>query len=159
MISVSTTVPVNPADADVRLERGDVWDGLVAKANNALPFVPSMGYCEVLSQEGNVMEREIEFRGDRFLERITLEPEHTVTFLRHRGPVLGTIRNEIIEDDAGELQLRFSFDLELEGAEPGSHAERDYEETMSADYLKAAETTLNAIRRAVREGQSLLPTP
>lgn len=158
MISVSTTVPVNPQDADVRLGRSDVWAGLVAKANNALPFVPSMSYCEVLSQEGNVMEREIEFRGDRFLERITLEPEHTVTFLRHRGPVLGTIRNEIVQGADNELQLRFSFDLELEGAEPGGQAERDYEATMSADYLKAAESTLNAIRRAVREGRQLLPT-
>ena len=27
--------------------RADVWDGLVLKANNALPFVPSMTFCEV----------------------------------------------------------------------------------------------------------------
>jgi acetylaranotin biosynthesis cluster protein L len=67
--------------------------------------------------------------------------------------VLGTILNEILEDDAGALALRFSFDLELEGVEAGSQAEQDYEATMKADYLKAVDATLSAIRRWVREGE------
>jgi hypothetical protein len=66
--------------------------------------------------------------------------------------VMGTILNEILEDENGELELRFSFDLELEGAAPGSQEEKDYEETMKGDYAKAVESTLAAIRRWVREG-------
>jgi hypothetical protein len=66
---------------------------------------------------------------------------------------MGTILNEILEDEDGELELRFSFDLELEGAEPGSQEEKDYEETMKGDYAKAVESTLAAIRRWVREGE------
>ena len=154
MISVSYKVPVNPEGTDVELSRADVWKGLEAKAHNALPYVPSMTMCEVQDEGENWIEREIEFRGQRLGERITLEPQHTVRFDRTSGEVMGTILNEILEDADGELELRFSFDLELEGVEPGSDAEIEYEETMKADYAKAVESTLAAIRRWVREGAS-----
>jgi hypothetical protein len=154
MISVSYKIPVNPEGTDVALGRADVWKGLEAKANNALPFVPSMSFCEVTERDENVIVREIEFRGDRLGERVTLEPQETVRFERISGPVMGTILNEILEDSDGELELRFSFDLELEGVEPGSQEETDYEETMKGDYEKAVESTLAAIRRWVREGET-----
>jgi hypothetical protein len=155
MISVSSSVPVNPPDTDVVLARADVWRGLEAKANNALPFVPAMTVCEVQSRTDTTIEREIEFRGERLGEHITLEPEQTVTFERTSGSVLGTIRNEILEDAEGALSLRFSFDLELQGVAAGSPEEAEYETTMKGDYLKAADATLTAIRRAVREGAPL----
>ena len=154
MISVSYKIPVNPEGTDVTLTRGDVWKGLEAKANNALPFVPSMSYCEVLERDENLIVREIEFRGDRLGERVTLEPQETVRFERTSGPVMGTNLNEILEGPDGELELRFSFDLELEGVEPGSKEETDYEATMKGDYEKAVESTLAAIRRWVREGDT-----
>jgi hypothetical protein len=152
MISVSYKIPVNPEGTDVTLSRADVWKGLEAKANNALPFVPSMSYCEVSERSENLIIREIEFRGERFGERVTLNPQETVVFERTSGSVMGTILNEILEDEAGELELRFSFDLELEGVEAGSKEETDYEETMKGDYEKAVEATLSAIRRWAREG-------
>ena len=46
MIFVTHQLPVN-VPGEPRLDRAAVWDGLVLKANNALPFVPSMTYCEV----------------------------------------------------------------------------------------------------------------
>jgi hypothetical protein len=153
MISVSYSVPVNPEGTDVRLNRADVWKGLEMKAHNALPYVPSMTSCEVQEEGDNGLQREIEFRGQRLGERITFTPQETVRFDRTSGDVLGSILNEILEDDAGELSLRFSFDLELEGVEPGSAAETEYEETMKGDYEKAVESTLAAIRRWVGEGQ------
>ena len=39
MIFVSHRLPVNE-DGQPELAQADVWDGLVLKANNALPFVP-----------------------------------------------------------------------------------------------------------------------
>jgi hypothetical protein len=115
--------------------------------------VPSMTLCEVRERGENLIVREIEFRGERLGERVTLEPQERVRFERTHGAVLGTILNEILERDDGELELRFSFDLQLVWAEPGSQEERDYEATMKGDYLKAVDTTLNAIRRWVREGE------
>jgi hypothetical protein len=151
MISVANSVQVNPPEETVSLDREDVWRGLVLKAENALPFVPAMTVCEVKEQTETHILREIEFRGQRFGERITFEPGKSVRFDRTFGPVLGSIRNEILEDAKGDLLLRFSFDLELEGVEAGSKEELDYEATMKQDYLKAAGATLAATRRMVAE--------
>jgi len=149
MIYVTNAIPVN-AEGEPELTRSDVWSGLVMKADNALPFVPAMTLCEVLERRGeHEFDRDIEFRGQRFTERITLEPESRVTFTRIAGDVLGTIANEIEERD-GELFLRFSFALVLKGVAPGSAEEADYAEGMKGDYLKAVEATLGAIRRVAR---------
>ena len=150
MIFVSHALPVNVPD-EPRLGRQQVWEGLVLKANNALPFVPSMTYCEVIQRHGDtVFDRDIDFRGARFTERITLEQPHRVTFTRIAGPVLGTIANEI-EGPEDDLKLRFSFALVVEGVEGGSAAEQEYADSMTGDYLKAVAATLNAMRRLAEE--------
>ena len=117
------------------------------KANNALPFVPAMTYCEVTQRHSDtVFDRDIDFRGQRFTERITLEAPHRVTFTRIAGPVLGTIANEVIDGQDG-LALRFSFALVVLGVAGGSAEEQAYADSMTGDYLKAVAATLNAMRR------------
>ena len=146
MIFVSHALPVNVPD-EPRLDRAAVWDGLVLKANNALPFVPSMTFCEVTQRHGDtVFDRDIDFRGERFTERITLEAPHRVVFTRIAGPVLGTIANEI-EGTEDDLRLRFSFALVVTGVAGGSPAEKEYANSMTDDYLKAVAATLDAMRR------------
>jgi Domain of unknown function (DUF1857) len=146
MIFVSHALPVNVPD-EPKLAPANVWDGLVLKANNALPFVPAMTYCEVTRRHSDtVFDRDIDFRGQRFTERITLEAPHRVTFTRIAGPVLGTIANEIETTDE-ELALRFSFALVIHGVVGGSQAEQEYADSMTGDYLKAVAATLNAMRR------------
>ena len=97
MFTVSRALPVNPPDADAsgpRLTRADVWRGLELKANNALPFVPSITHCVVTERTSDHdFVREIEFRGERSHEHVTLEPEERVTFERLTGKVSGTILN------------------------------------------------------------------
>jgi hypothetical protein len=146
MIFVTHALPVN-AEGEPHLARANVWDGLVLKANNALPFVPSMTYCEVTERYSDtVFDRDIDFRGERFTERITLEQPYRVTFTRTAGPVLGTIANEI-EGPEDDLRLRFSFALVVEGVEGGSPEEQEYADSMTGDYLKAVAATLTAMRR------------
>jgi hypothetical protein len=146
MIFVSHALPVNVPD-EPRLTPANVWDGLVLKANNALPFVPAMTYCEVTRRHSDtVFDRDIDFRGQRFTERITLEAPHRVTFTRIAGPVLGTIANEIQSTD-DDLALRFSFALVVMGVAGGSAEEQAYADSMTGDYLKAVAATLNAMRR------------
>ncbi|MBW8638449.1 DUF1857 family protein [Hoeflea sp. WL0058] len=155
MIEVSRQIPINEPGQPV-LTRSDVWQGLVMKADNALPFVPAMTHCEVKSREGkNVLVREIEFRGERCHERVTLTPEQQVEFVRLDGSVLGTILNNIEEDEDG-LGLRFSFKLTLAGEKDGSPAEKAYGETVEKDYLKAVDATLAAIRRLKGDRDALL---
>jgi len=151
MIFVSHQLPVN-VPGEPQLTPANVWDGLVLKANNALPFVPSMTYCEVTRRHSDtVFDRDIALsigqgRGERFTERITLEAPHRVTFTRIAGPVLGTIANEI-EGPADDLELRFSFALVVHGVAGGSAEEQAYADSMTGDYLKAVAATLNAMRR------------
>lgn len=152
MISFERSLPVNPPGATSRLSRAEVWRGLVLKADNALPFVPAMTHCQVVERASDTsFVREIEFKGDRMRERVTLEPERKVTFERLSGPVLGTIRNCIDESPGGDLSLRFEFELTLAGAAPGSPEERAYAESMRGAYLAAIDATLSAIRQ-MREG-------
>jgi hypothetical protein len=147
MIFVSHALPVNVPD-EPRLTPANVWDGLVLKANNALPFVPAMTYCEVTRRHSDtVFDRDIDFRGQRFTERITLEAPYRVTFTRIAGPVLGTIANEIESTDDGDLALRFSFALVVTGVAGGSAEEQAYADSMTGDYLQAVAATLNAMRR------------
>ncbi len=153
MIFVTHQLPVN-VPGEPHLDRAAVWRGLLLKADNALPFVPSMTYCAVTERYSDtVFDRDIEFRGERFTERITLEPRHRVTFTRIAGQVLGTIVNEIegganeIEGPEDDLKLRFSFALLIEGVEGGSAAEQEYADSMTADYLRAVAATLTAMRR------------
>ncbi len=108
------------------------------KANNALPFVPSMTFCEVTAtaQRHASSTATSTSAAQRFTERITLEEPHRVVFTRIAGPVLGTIANEI-EGPDDDLGLRFSFALVVAGVEGGSAAEQEYAESMTGDYLKA----------------------
>jgi hypothetical protein len=146
MIYVTHDMHVNEP-GQPQLSRQAVWDGLVLKANNALPFVPSMTHCEVTNRiSDTIFDREIEFRGQRFTERITLDKPRRVVFTRIAGPVLGTIANEI-EGGDNDLRLRFSFALNLIGVAPGSEEEHDYADSMTGDYLKAVSATLAAMRR------------
>ena len=147
MIFVSHALPVNVPD-EPRLTPANVWDGLVLKANNALPFVPAMTYCEVTQRlSDTVFDRDIDFRGQRFTERIMLEAPYRVTFTRIAGPVLGTIANEVESTDDGDLALRFSFALVVHGVAGGSAEEQAYADSMTGDYLQAVAATLNAMRR------------
>ena len=153
MIFVTHQLPVN-VPGEPRLDRAAVWDGLVLKANNALPFVPSMTFCEVTERYSDtIFDRDIDFRGDRFTERITLEAPHRVVFTRIAGPVLGTIANEI-EGSDDDLRLRFSFALVVGGAEGGSARETEYAESMTGDYLKAVAATLAAMRK-IKAGEAV----
>lgn len=153
MFRLSRATPVNdPADPEgPRLTRGQVWEGLVMKAENALPFVAKMTKCDVLERKENEILRDIEFRGEPARERVTLYPKELVRFERLSGKTLGTIENRIEENDEGKLQLRFSFALEREGIPPDSQEEREYAKQIEGDYLAAVDATLSAIRKAVAE--------
>ena len=157
MIKESRRILVNEPGHPV-LTRDDIWAGLVMKADNALPFVPGMTKCEVVERASSTsFVRAIEFRGDSCRERITLTTGSQVKFERLDGHVMGTILNDIDEGEDG-LGLRFSFALSLVGEEEGSPAEVEYGELIRAEYLKAVDATLGAIRRLKVERDDLIKT-
>jgi hypothetical protein len=145
MIFVSHVLPVN--GGGVSITKDQLWAGLVKKASNALPFVSSMSSCTVIDRiSDTVFDRDIVLGDGAYTERITLHEPNRVVFTRIAGDVLGTIANEI-EGDDDDLRLRFSFALVVSTAEPGSTEEEAYAEGMKADYLKAVESTIAAVKK------------
>lgn len=108
MIYSTATVPVNP-DGETRLTREQVWKGLVLKARDARLFLPPglCTRCEVVEESATHFVREATIAGADLREIVTLEPLSKVTFFQATGPREGAIVNQLFEDEAGALQLRF----------------------------------------------------
>jgi hypothetical protein len=151
MVKASRTIKVNTDPREPALSRSLVWRGLVMKAENPLPFVPVISHCRVIERGPNRLVREIVDKGDTITEFVTFEPERMVKFERTSGRVLGTILNEIVEDDDGALALKFTFQLTVEGIAPGSAAEREFAGQMEEGYLMAVAATLKAMRTFARD--------
>ena len=99
MVRATRTIKVNNDPADPPLTRSLVWRGLVMKAENPLPFVPVISSCTVIERRSDGLVREIVDKGDTITEIVTFQPERMVKFERTSGRVLGTILNEIVEDE------------------------------------------------------------
>jgi hypothetical protein len=152
MVHASRTIKVNADPKEPKLTRSLVWRGLVMKAENPLPFVPVITACRIVERQGDDrFVREIVDKGDTITEIVTLQPQRTVKFERTSGRVLGTIPNETADDGDGDLALKFTFRLSVEGIEPGSTAERDFAGQMEEGYLMAVAATLKAMRKLASE--------
>ncbi len=147
MVRASRTIKVNNDPADPPLTRSLVWRGLVMKAENPLPFVPAISSCKVIERRSDGLVREIVDKGDTITEIVTFQPERMVKFERTSGRVLGAILNEIVEDKNGDLALRFTFALSVEGLADGSAEETDFASQMEDGYLMAVRATLKAMRK------------
>src|SRR6267378_6652517 len=157
MYELTRTVRVNEPGKPV-LSRHDVWDGLIMKANNALPYVPQMKKCEVVERGAGWLLRDILLGEEPLREKVTFEPEQRVIFERVAGSEPGRIENIIGEDPQGNLTLTFSFALSKEGLAPGSDAETRHFAPMEGAYLGAVASTLGAVRRTVEErGREAIP--
>lgn len=157
MMHASRTIKVNADPGKAKLTRDLVWRGLVMKAENPLPFVPVITKCTVRERGVDRLTREIVDKGDTIVEEVTFRPQRMVKFERVSGRVLGTILNEIIEDDDGDLALRFTFTLTVEGIVAGSPAESEFAANMEQGYLMAVAATLKAMRKLAQD-DALSPT-
>ncbi|MGI8415483.1 MAG: SRPBCC family protein [Nakamurella sp.] len=145
MIEVTRSMPVNDGE-DLPLTVADVWDGLIEKATNPLPYVKSISECTVVDRFDGGLVREIVHVGQPVREVVTFYPQQRVHFVRTHGGARGTIDNELSSDDAGNPTLTFVFRIVVDGVEAGSPQESDFAEHMEADYLDAVRTTLAACR-------------
>lgn len=150
VFSFERTIEVNDDPDAPRLTRHDVWQGLLKKAANALPFVPAMEKCDLVERGDSWLIRDIYLFGEELTERVTFEPERLVTFERIKGRVPGVIINEILGDE-DDLRLKFGFSLTAEGIEEGSQEEADYFAPTIPAYNGAVASTLDAMRRLVAE--------
>ena len=156
MIHSTATVPVNPA-GETRLTREQAWKGLERKARDARMFLPPglCTRCDVTEESATHFVREATIAGADLREIITLEPSAKVTFFQATGPREGAIVNELFEDEAGELRLRFYCYLGLRGKQPGG-AEEQAEQAQfdsEAGYRAALLSTLKRTRELLADGR------
>ena len=151
MVHASRTIKINDDPCQPPLSRSLVWRGLVMKAENPLPFVPVISSCKVLERRSDGLTRQIVDKGDTITEAVTFLPERVVKFERTSGRVLGTILNEIIDDSDGDLALKFTFTLSIEGVAAGSAEEKDFASQMEDGYLMAVQATLKAMRNLAKD--------
>lgn len=156
MIYSTATVPVNPA-GETPLTRSQAWAGLVLKARDARLFLPPnlCTRCEVVEDRPTHLVREATIAGDDLREVISFEHEHKVTFFQAAGPREGAIINELFEDEAGTLQLKFYGYLGLRGKTPGGPEEQAEQAMMDSDkgYKNALLSTLRRTRELLRDGK------
>jgi hypothetical protein len=126
MFTLSHTMPIN--NTEPQLTRPQIWQGLVLKAENPVPFLKSMSACTVIERGDNWLLRDFTLRGEDMQERVTFEPEERVTFVRTESSAMGSVVNEIVELDDGALGLRFTFSLDVDGLEEGSPEESAFAE-------------------------------
>ncbi|GAB2483175.1 hypothetical protein GCM10027063_26620 [Promicromonospora xylanilytica] len=107
------------ATLPVRLGRERLWDELVRKAENPVPFIPAIIGCTVLERHPDGFLREIVIEGGhRQRERVVLVPPHRVEFEQVTDPLLVRITNEITGDDDA-LSLTLTVELSPEGLAGG----------------------------------------
>ena len=155
MIYSTATVPVNPA-GETKLTRHQVWQGLVLKGRDARQFLPPglCTRCDVVEESTTHFVREATIGGMDLREIIVLEPESKVTFFQATGPREGAIVNELFENEAGELQLRFYCYLGLRDKTPGGVEEQAEQAQFDSDkgYKAALLSTLKRTRELIADG-------
>jgi hypothetical protein len=99
--------------------------------------------------------REATIGGADLREIITVEPQSKVTFFQATGPREGAIINELYEDQAGALQLRFYCYLGLRGKEPNGPEEKAEQAQFDSEtgYRSALLSTLKRTRELLAQGR------
>ena len=156
MIYSTATVPVNP-EGETKLTPDQVWKGLELKARDARQFLPPglCTRCEVTEESATHLVREAIIGGADIREIITLEPQRKVTFFQATGPREGAIVNELFENDAGELELKFYCYLGLRGKQPNGPEEQAEQAQFDGEngYKAALLSTLKRTRELLAEGK------
>jgi hypothetical protein len=156
MIHSTAAVPVNP-EGETKLTREQVWRGLELKARDARLFLPP-GLCtrsDVVEESATHFVRDATIAGADLREIIIPEPQSKVTFFQASGPREGAIINELFEDEAGALQLKFYCYLSLRGKEPNGVEEQAEQTQFDSDkgYKSALLSTLKRTRELLAEGR------
>ena len=155
MIYSTAIVPVN-MPGQKPLTRSQAWEGLVQKARDARLFFPpnECTRSEIVEESASHLVREATILGDELTEIITFEGDTKITFFQAISPREGAIINELLEDERGELQLRFYCYLGLRGKVPNGPEEQAAQAWMDSEkgFKAAIQSTLKRTRELVAEG-------
>jgi hypothetical protein len=156
MIYSTATVPVNP-QGETPLTRAQVWAGLVLKARDARLFLPPnlCTRCDLVEESATHIVRDATIAGADLREIISFDAQKKISFFQVTGPREGVIVNELFEDEAGALQLRFYCYIGLRGKQAGGPEEAAEQAWMDGEkgYRSALLSTLKRTRELLAEGR------
>ena len=142
--------PENPLIAP--LNRSQIWEGLVHRIENPMPFLPGLESCTILERQGNELLRELNFGPAVIQDRVTLAEAQWVRFDIQPSPTHpgGSLTITIEEPQPAFLFLRFAYRTTL-ASDPNSE-ERAYIEYVKSAYHQSDVDCVRLIRTLAAEG-------
>ena len=142
--------PENPLVAP--LTRLELWQGMLHRVENPIPFLPGLEGCTILERSGNELLRELDFGPAVIQDRVTLNELHSVSFTivpseAHAG---GRLTITIEEPEPSFLFLRFAYETTL-ASNPNSE-ERTYIEYVKSAYHQSDIDCVRIIRTLAAGG-------
>lgn len=117
----------------VPLSRAELWQGLLYRVENPVPFLPGLDSCAILERHPTVLQRELRFGGTVIHDRVDLEDGRWVRFSiapseSHAG---GELTISIEEPETDRFFLRFAYRTTLAEGAPS-------EDAGYVEYIKSA---------------------
>ena len=142
--------PENPLIAP--LNRAQIWEGLVHRIENPMPFLPGLESCTILERQANELLRELNFGPAVIQDRVTLAEAQWVRFDIQPSPTHpgGSLTITIEEPQPAFLFLRFAYRTTL-ASDPNSE-ERAYIEYIKSAYHQSDVDCVQIIRTLAAGG-------
>ena len=139
--------PLNPLVE--ALTREQLWEGLVLRAEQPQLFVIGLDSCDILSRDGDTMERELHYGQATVRDRVTLNPESSVRYdiLPTAEYVGGSLTMAIEQPDELQLFLRFTYSTTLPEKTNPSPDELQTQEIVKSAYRESDIDTIRLIRQ------------
>jgi hypothetical protein len=149
---IAITDPGNPLV--VPLTREQIWNGLLQRVENPLPFLPGLESCAILERTSEALLRELDFGPATIRDRVTMAEAQWVCFDIVPSPSSagGSLTINIEEPQPGFLFLRFAYRTAL-ASTPDSE-ERAYLEYVKSAYHQSDVDCVRIIRTLATEGTS-----
>ena len=135
------------------LSRDQLWQGLLYRVENPVPFLPGLESCTILERQATELLRELDFGPATIRDRVTITEAHSVCFEIEPSEVHpgGSLQILIEEPEAGFLFLRFAYQTTL--AENPNSEERAYIEYVKSAYHQSDVDCVRIIRTLAAGGR------
>jgi len=142
---------VNDATSPVPLTRRQLWNGLMRRVSDPVPFLAGLDHCELLAQDEHGLERELHFGNTRIRDRVCFESWGVTVCIRgEQGFTDDRMTMALEEPTPDALQRRFGYDVTMgEQIEAGS----DEATLLCNAYRQADEHAVALIQRYALVGQ------
>lgn len=134
------------------LNRDQLWQGLLHRVENPVPFLPGLEACTILERQGNELLRELDFGAAVIQDHVTLAEAHWVRFdiLPSEAHAGGSLTITIEEPEPFFLFLRFAYQTTL--ANNPNSEDRAYIEYVKSAYHQSDVDCVRIIRTLAAGG-------